>query len=328
MMGLDKVQGPHWSQILSLYGVGGSISNILKDRSQVQLKDKARNLKLFFLKSNSEMPYYLQAVTGELKTRAPSQAARKEAEEKARHVSEEAVGPGHRPQGYPGMAGHHVLQASPHQQQQQLAKAAPVNPHAFHALQQATQAMNAQAAAATPGTPILPAVAPMHHALAPSPATVSAITSAVSHAHKTEHVPLAPHPGPAAMAAAASSAQQAPATPTAGPAHYTPPLGAQTPHHHHHTPTPTAHTPVQSYTPSHSYTPTQPAPTASPHLQASPAAHDHHHAVKTEPNMLAEAAADVGSSLFGLGDDHDDLRDAALMQSMRELEAYSGTSVS
>ncbi|CRK46753.1 hypothetical protein BN1723_020140, partial [Verticillium longisporum] len=34
MTGLDKVQGPHWSQILSLYGAGGSISNILKDRSQ------------------------------------------------------------------------------------------------------------------------------------------------------------------------------------------------------------------------------------------------------------------------------------------------------
>ncbi|KAF9777248.1 hypothetical protein IL306_004477 [Fusarium sp. DS 682] len=53
------------------------------------LKDKARNLKLFFLKTNSEMPYYLQAVTGELKTRAPTQAARKEAEERARMNSEE-----------------------------------------------------------------------------------------------------------------------------------------------------------------------------------------------------------------------------------------------
>jgi len=89
MAGLDMVKGPHWSQILSLFGANGSISDILKERTQVQLKDKARNLKLFFLKTNSEMPYYLQSVTGELKTRAPSQAARKEAEEKARLNLEE-----------------------------------------------------------------------------------------------------------------------------------------------------------------------------------------------------------------------------------------------
>lgn len=89
MAGLDMVKGPHWSQILTLFGQNGTISDILKDRTQVQLKDKARNLKLFFLKTNSEMPYYLQAVTGELKTRAPTQAARKEAEERARLTSEE-----------------------------------------------------------------------------------------------------------------------------------------------------------------------------------------------------------------------------------------------
>jgi hypothetical protein len=89
MAGLDMVKGPHWSQILSLFGQHGTISDILKDRTQVQLKDKARNLKLFFLKTNSEMPYYLQSVTGELKTRAPGQAARKEAEEKARMNLEE-----------------------------------------------------------------------------------------------------------------------------------------------------------------------------------------------------------------------------------------------
>ncbi|KAK8863351.1 telomere repeat binding factor-domain-containing protein [Apiospora arundinis] len=89
MMGLDMVKGPHWSQILTLFGPNGNISNILADRTQVQLKDKARNLKLFFLKTSSEMPYYLQCVTGELKTRAPTQAARKEAEEKSRLNSQE-----------------------------------------------------------------------------------------------------------------------------------------------------------------------------------------------------------------------------------------------
>ena len=89
MAGLDAVKGPHWSQILALYGNKGSINEILKDRNQVQLKDKARNLKLFFLKSNIEVPYYLQSVTGELKTRAPSQAARREQEERQRIGSED-----------------------------------------------------------------------------------------------------------------------------------------------------------------------------------------------------------------------------------------------
>lgn len=70
-----------------MFGPGGTISEVLKDRGQVQLKDKARNLKLFFLKSSIEVPYYLQFVTGELKTRAPAQAARKEANGK--RVSEE-----------------------------------------------------------------------------------------------------------------------------------------------------------------------------------------------------------------------------------------------
>jgi len=79
MDGLDRVKGPHWSQILALYGAGGSMSEVLKERNQVQLKDKARNLKLFFLKSGIDVPYYLQSVTGELKTRAPAQAAKREA---------------------------------------------------------------------------------------------------------------------------------------------------------------------------------------------------------------------------------------------------------
>lgn len=90
MTGLDMVKGPHWSQILALFGPNGSHGEPLKDRNQVQLKDKARNLKLFFLKNGAEVPYYLQAVTGELKTRAPSQAARKEAEARQKfHRSEE-----------------------------------------------------------------------------------------------------------------------------------------------------------------------------------------------------------------------------------------------
>ncbi|KAI5303055.1 TTAGGG repeat binding factor, partial [Ascosphaera pollenicola] len=60
MAGLDRVKGPHWAQILQMFGPGGTINETLKDRNQVQLKDKARNLKLFFLKSGIEVPYYLK----------------------------------------------------------------------------------------------------------------------------------------------------------------------------------------------------------------------------------------------------------------------------
>ncbi|OAL34801.1 hypothetical protein AYO20_05996 [Fonsecaea nubica] len=88
MTGLDQVKGPHWSQILAMYGPGGTISEALKDRNQVQLKDKARNLKLFFLKSGIEVPYYLKYVTGDLKTRAPAQALRQEARERDRLLAE------------------------------------------------------------------------------------------------------------------------------------------------------------------------------------------------------------------------------------------------
>ncbi|KAF2719127.1 hypothetical protein K431DRAFT_321922 [Polychaeton citri CBS 116435] len=69
LAGLDKVNGPHWSQILALYGRGGSVSEVLKDRNQVQLKDKARNLKLWYLKTGKEVPSSLKGVTGELRKR-------------------------------------------------------------------------------------------------------------------------------------------------------------------------------------------------------------------------------------------------------------------
>lgn len=72
MSGLNAVQGPLWSQILELYGPGGRISEVLKDRNQVQLKDKARNLKLFFLKTGVKMPDVLRFVTGDVRTREKS----------------------------------------------------------------------------------------------------------------------------------------------------------------------------------------------------------------------------------------------------------------
>lgn len=61
-----ELKGPHWSSILELYGAGGKISEALKNRNQVQLKDKARNWKRFFLKSDLPVPSYLQKVTGDL----------------------------------------------------------------------------------------------------------------------------------------------------------------------------------------------------------------------------------------------------------------------
>lgn len=94
MQGLDCVKGPHWSQILAMFGPGGTVNEILKDRNQVQLKDKARNLKLFFLKSQIEVPYYLSFVTGELKTRAPAQAAKNEAKEKEKLSEDRAQAEG------------------------------------------------------------------------------------------------------------------------------------------------------------------------------------------------------------------------------------------
>lgn len=63
--GLEEV-GPSWSKILDMHGPGGKISENLKNRTQVQLKDKARNWKLQYLKSGKPLPTYLLKVTGTL----------------------------------------------------------------------------------------------------------------------------------------------------------------------------------------------------------------------------------------------------------------------
>lgn len=63
--GLKEV-GPSWSKILDLYGPGGKINENLKNRSQVQLKDKARNWKLQYLKTGRPLPEHLLKVTGTL----------------------------------------------------------------------------------------------------------------------------------------------------------------------------------------------------------------------------------------------------------------------
>lgn len=60
-----ELKGPLWATILELFGPGGKISDALKNRTQVQLKDKARNWKIFFLRLGLPVPGYLQNVTGE-----------------------------------------------------------------------------------------------------------------------------------------------------------------------------------------------------------------------------------------------------------------------
>lgn len=61
-----ELKGPQWSTILELFGQGGRINEALRNRTQVQLKDKARNWKMFFLKSGLPVPQYLLKVTGDL----------------------------------------------------------------------------------------------------------------------------------------------------------------------------------------------------------------------------------------------------------------------
>lgn len=61
-----ELKGPMWATILELFGPGGKISEVLKNRTQVQLKDKARNWKMFFLKASLPVPAYLTKVTGDL----------------------------------------------------------------------------------------------------------------------------------------------------------------------------------------------------------------------------------------------------------------------
>lgn len=73
-----ELNGPHWSKILELFGKGGKINEALKNRNQVQLKDKARNWKVFYLKNGMELPLYLKTVTGNLEDRVKRSVSRQE----------------------------------------------------------------------------------------------------------------------------------------------------------------------------------------------------------------------------------------------------------
>lgn len=66
-----KEYGAQWTKILQIHGNGGAKSEILKNRSTTQLKDKARNIKIQFLKNDQQLPDYLQKVPGELEKSGP-----------------------------------------------------------------------------------------------------------------------------------------------------------------------------------------------------------------------------------------------------------------
>lgn len=68
-----KLKGTRWTEILELYGPGGQINEALKNRSSLQLKDKARNWKLYYLKNGLPLPEYLANTTGDAeKMKRPS----------------------------------------------------------------------------------------------------------------------------------------------------------------------------------------------------------------------------------------------------------------
>lgn len=59
-----KLKGTQWTAILELYGPGGQINESLKNRTSLQLKDKARNWKIWYLKNRVEVPAWLKGASG------------------------------------------------------------------------------------------------------------------------------------------------------------------------------------------------------------------------------------------------------------------------
>lgn len=76
-----ELKGTHWTAILELYGPGGKINENLKNRSSLQLKDKARNWKLFYIKNNMTIPEYLKKKQGSLR-KSPAPLKRPKTSEK------------------------------------------------------------------------------------------------------------------------------------------------------------------------------------------------------------------------------------------------------
>lgn len=70
--GLRRFSGPYWGDILALFGPNGSVSDVLKDRDDAQLENKACRMKISFLKSGVRFPFYLRLVTGGRQKVAPT----------------------------------------------------------------------------------------------------------------------------------------------------------------------------------------------------------------------------------------------------------------
>lgn len=69
--GLRRFSGPYWSDILGLFGPNGSVSDVLKDRNEAQLDNKACRMKISFLKSGVKFPFYLRMVNGDARRQRP-----------------------------------------------------------------------------------------------------------------------------------------------------------------------------------------------------------------------------------------------------------------
>lgn len=63
LMKAIKDHGSQWSFILSLYGPNGTLSQDLAERGQVQLKDKARNIKEEYIRARWKLPPGFETIT-------------------------------------------------------------------------------------------------------------------------------------------------------------------------------------------------------------------------------------------------------------------------
>ena len=55
----EKIKDSHWTRILVIYKRDEKINEVLKNRNANQFRDKARNLKNFFIKYDFEISYHL-----------------------------------------------------------------------------------------------------------------------------------------------------------------------------------------------------------------------------------------------------------------------------
>ncbi|ODQ50613.1 hypothetical protein SAICODRAFT_31883 [Saitoella complicata NRRL Y-17804] len=83
--------GCQWALIEKKHGRTGSVDQVLRERGQVSLKDKARNMKLAFLRAGGEVPWELRAVTGRVQVEVGVEADDRADEEAKGEEEEEEV---------------------------------------------------------------------------------------------------------------------------------------------------------------------------------------------------------------------------------------------